>query len=302
MSVQELVQQVINGLSLGSTYALLALGLAMVFSIMGLINFAHGELLTIGGYTMWFCLERDVPWPAVIPITLASTSLAAVLMERIAFRPLRGASLVTLLITSFAVSFFIQIAFQIGVAAEPEGVAVPEWVNDVVEVGGYSIPLLQILTTAATLIALAVLTLFLRRTMLGISMRAAAEDFAVVRLMGVRADRVVVTAFAISGLLAGIAALILIARSGSVEPTTGNIPIIKAFIAVIIGGLGSLSGAVAGGFLLGFTEVILHATLPQGALPFRDAVALLILVGILLLRPQGLVGRRLEGLGRPVAR
>lgn len=300
--MQELVQQIINGLSLGSTYALLALGLAMVFSIMGLINFAHGELLTIGGYTMWVCFEHGVPWPAVIPITLAATTLAAVLMERIAFRPLRGASLVTLLITSFAVSFFIQIVFQIGIAAEPEGVGVPEWVNDFVEIGGYSISLLQILTTAVTLVALAVLTVFLRRTLLGIAMRAAAEDFQVVRLMGVRADRVVVAAFAISGLLAGIAALLLIARGGSVDPQTGNIPIIKAFIAVIIGGLGSLSGAVAGGFLLGFTEVILHATLPQGALPFRDAVALLLLVGILLLRPQGLVGRRLEALGRPLTR
>src|SRR5215211_7043099 len=103
----ELIQELVNGVSLGSTYALLALGLAMVFSIMGLINFAHGELLTIGGYTMWVAFEHGVPWPLVIPITLLSTTLAAVLMERVAFRPLRGASLVTLLITSFAVSYFL---------------------------------------------------------------------------------------------------------------------------------------------------------------------------------------------------
>ena len=108
MSFQELVEQSVNGLALGSSYALLALGLAMVFSIMGLINFAHGELLTIGGYTMWVAFEHGVPWPFVIPITLLSTTVAAVLMERVAFRPLRGASLVTLLITSFAVSYLLQ--------------------------------------------------------------------------------------------------------------------------------------------------------------------------------------------------
>jgi len=125
-------------------------------------------------------------------------------------------------------------------------------------------------------------------------MRAAAEDFAVVRLMGVRANRVVVAAFAISGFLAGIAAILVIAQATAVDPNTGNIPIVKAFIAVVIGGLGSLSGAVAGGFALGFLETILHATLPDDALPFRDAFALLILVGILFFRPQGLIGRRAE--------
>src|SRR5437667_10381819 len=111
----QLIQELVNGVSLGSTYALLALGLAMVFSIMGLINFAHGELLTIGGYTMWVTLKHGVPWPFVVVLTLVATTLSAVAMERIAFRPLRGASLVTLLITSFAVSYLLQTVFQIGI-------------------------------------------------------------------------------------------------------------------------------------------------------------------------------------------
>jgi branched-chain amino acid transport system permease protein len=294
VSTQELVQQVINGLALGSTYALLALGLAMLFSIMNLINFAHGELLTIGGYTMWTLTDHGVPFAAVVPLTLLATTLAAVAMERIAFRPLRGASIITLLITSFAVSFFLQNAFAIGIDQEPQGVRVPEWLAGVIDVGDFTIPRLQVITTAVTLVALGLLTVFLRRTLLGISMRAAAEDFAVVRLMGVRANRVVVAAFAISGFLAGIAAILVIAQATAVDPNTGNIPIVKAFIAVVIGGLGSLGGAVAGGFALGFLETILHATLPDDALPFRDAFALLILVGILFFRPQGLVGRRAE--------
>src|SRR6266498_549775 len=133
----ELVQELVNGVSLGSTYALLALGLAMVFSILGLINFAHGELVTICGYTMWTLFNHDVPWPAVLVLTLVATTLAAIAMERIAFRPLRGASIVTLLITSFAVSFFIQVSLQIFVSAEPQGIGVPNWTDTVWHVGDF---------------------------------------------------------------------------------------------------------------------------------------------------------------------
>jgi branched-chain amino acid transport system permease protein len=291
ISGQELVQQIINGLSLGSTYALLALGLAMVFSIMGLINFAHGELLVIGGYTMWVTLKHGVPWPVAIVCTLAASTLAAVAMERIAFRPVRGASLVVLLITSFAISYGLQTLFQILIDPAPQGIKLPAWVDDVLHVGPYTISWLKIVTTLVTLGALSVLTLFLKRTLLGASMRAAAEDFETVRLMGVRANAVVTAAFAISGLLAGVAALFYFSQAGAVGPTDGTFPVVKAFIAVTLGGLGSLSGAVVGGFTLGFTEVIFDATLPSGAQPFEDAFALIVVIGILLIRPSGLVGR-----------
>jgi len=285
-----LVQQAINALSLGSTYALLALGLAMLFSIMGLINFAHGELLVIGGYVMWALLEHGVPWPAVIPLTLLAPALAAIAMERIAFRPLRGASLVTLLIASFAVSLLLQTVFQI-FAGTDKGIELPSWVDDVVDVGPYTISVLKIVMTGLTLLTLLLLTLFLKRTLLGIAMRAAAEDFEVTRLMGVRANAVVIAAFALSGLLAGLASLFYFTQSGSVGPFDGTEPVVKAFIAVVIGGLGSLTGAVVGGFALGITEVVLDAALPAGAQPFGTAFALLVVIAILLLRPQGLVGR-----------
>lgn len=285
-----LVQQAINALSLGSTYALLALGLAMLFSIMGLINFAHGELLVIGGYTMWALLEHGVPWPVVIPLTLLAPGLAAIAMERIAFRPLRGASLVTLLIASFAVSLLLQTVFQI-FAGTDKGIELPGWVDDVIDVGPYTISVLKIVMTGVTLLTLLLLTLFLKRTLLGIAMRAAAEDFEVTRLMGVRANAVVIAAFALSGLLAGLASLFYFTQSGSVGPFDGTEPVVKAFIAVVIGGLGSLTGAVVGGFALGITEVVLDAALPAGAQPFGTAFALLVVIAILLLRPQGLVGR-----------
>jgi branched-chain amino acid transport system permease protein len=285
-----LVQQAINALSLGSTYALLALGLAMLFSIMGLINFAHGELLVIGGYAMWALLEHGIPWPVVIPLTLLAPALAAIAMERIAFRPLRGASLVTLLIASFAVSLLLQTAFQI-FAGTDKGIELPDWVDDVVDVGPYTISVLKLVMTGVTLLTLLLLTLFLKRTLLGIAMRAAAEDFEVTRLMGVRANGVVIAAFFLSGLLAGLASLFYFTQSGSVGPFDGTEPVVKAFIAVVIGGLGSLTGAVVGGFALGITEVVFDAALPAGAQPFGTAFALLVVIAILLLRPQGLVGR-----------
>lgn len=291
MSFQEFVQQCINGLSLGSTYALLALGLAIVFSIMGLINFAQGELLTIGGYVMWVLLDHDVSWFVVIPLTLLASTLAAVAMERIAFRPLRGASIATLLITSFAVSFLIQTVLQIFISAQPEPILHTGWADTSYALGPYTIGLAQIITAVTTIVVLVLLTVFLRRSLLGISIRAAAEDFDTVRLMGVSANRVVVAAFALSGALAGIAALLYFSQAGAVDPSTGTAPVIKAFIAVVLGGLGSLSGAVLGGYVLGFTDQILQAVHSNTVLQFHDAIVLAVLVGILLLRPQGLVGR-----------
>jgi branched-chain amino acid transport system permease protein len=292
--MHELVQNVINGLSLGSTYALLALGLALVFSIMGLINFAHGELFTIGGYTMWVLFDRGVPWPIVMALTPIVCAVAAMLMERVAFRPLRGAGLITLLITSFAVSYFLQTVFQIGISAAPEGIELPAWVNDTVHVGSYTIASVKLVTMGVTLVSLAALTVFLRRTLLGVSMRAAAEDFQILRLMGVNANRVVLLAFAVSGLLAGVAALLFFATTAAVDPTTGTPLVINAFIAVILGGLGSLPGAVVGGFVLGLAEVLFESRLPGSATAFSNAFVLLVIIGLLLLRPQGLLGRAAE--------
>lgn len=294
MSTQELVQQLLNGLAAGSTIALLALGLALLFSVMGLINFAHGELLTIGGYTTWVSLDHGVPWPLVIPLTLAATAGAAVVIERVAFRRLRGASVVTLLLTSFAISYLLQTVFQIWISAAPQGIALPGWVNTVVRVGPYALPLVKLITIATTLIALAALTLFLRRTTLGLAIRAAADDFDVVRLMGIRANRVVAGAFAISGLLAGVAALLFFAQTAAVDPHSGTAPVVKAFIAVVLGGMGSLAGAVAGGFALGFAEVLMQATLPDGVIEFRDAIVLGLVIAVLLARPGGLLGRAVE--------
>lgn len=286
------IQQFINAISLGGVYALLALGLAIVFSIMGLVNFAHGEIMTLGGYAMWFVtIQFGAPLPLVFLAAVGTAMAAALLMERIAFRPVRGASVATMLLTSFAVSVILQVTFQNVISPRPRGIQLPPEMSQVIQVLGVGIGLIQLLAIVMVLLSLGLLTLFLKRTTLGISMRAAAQDFAVARLMGVRADAVIAAAFAISGLLAGVAAFLWVAQRGSVDPAMGLTPVIKAFIASVMGGLGSLPGAVVGGFVLGFIEVTLGAWLPQEALPFKDAVSLTIVILILLWRPQGLLGR-----------
>jgi branched-chain amino acid transport system permease protein len=295
MSTQEALQQLINALSLGSTYALLALGLAMVFSILGLINFAHGELVTVAAYTIYLESEHGVPFAIEVVSAVITAAIAAVLMERIAFRPLRGASFVTLLFSSFALSVIIQNLFLAFVSPRQKGVAMPNVFNTALRFGGtYSIGWLNVITTVTCLFSLVVLTLFLRRSVQGLGMLAASQDFSTTRLMGISANRVIMAAFAISGALAGVAAIFILARRGTVEPTMGFNPVLKAFIASVIGGLGSLSGAVVGGFVLAFIEVGLDATLPVGAAPFRDAFALLIVIAILYFRPEGLLTRSEE--------
>lgn len=294
ISGEEIVEQAINALSLGSTYALLALGLAMVFSILGLVNFAHGELVTIAAYTVYLEHTLGVPFWLQVPSAIAAAGIAAVLMERLAFRPLRGASFLTLLFSSFALSVIIQNLFLALVSPRQQGVPLPDVFNEAVQVGPFTIGYLQIITAVTCLGALFVLTLFLRRSMQGLGMLAASQDFEVTRLMGIPANRVISVAFAISGILAGLAAIFLLARRGTVEPAMGFIPVLKAFIASVIGGLGSLSGAVVGGFVLAAIEVGLDATLPNEARAFRDAFSLAIVIAILYFRPEGLLSRSTE--------
>jgi branched-chain amino acid transport system permease protein len=286
------LQQLVNALSLGGTYALLALGLAVVFSIMGLINFAHGELMTATGYGLCFALLFGMPFGLAVVAALAVGIALVLLMERTAFRPVRGASGTTLLLTSFAVSAILRVLFQNFISARPQPVPMPMSLSGTLEIGGLHIGVIQAISILVTVIMLAGLNLFLRTTVLGRAMRAASEDFAIVRLMGIRANAVVATAFAISGLLAGVAGILWVAQRGSVDPLMGFLPVLKAFIAAIIGGLGSLSGAVAGGFLLGFIEVFLQAYLPESLLSYRDAFTILLVIAVLLFAPQGLLARK----------
>ena len=286
------VQQFVNALALGGTYALLALGLAMVFGVLGLINFAHGDLMTLTGYAMFFAIGAGLGLPLAVALGIACATLAAVVMERVAFRPVRNANTATMLLTSLAVSTILHMLFQNLISARPRAIPVPAWMIGAVDLGGLAIGVIQLMSIAATAVLLLALTVFLKRSILGLAMRAAARDFPVTRLMGINANAVVATAFAISGLLAGVAGVLWLAQRGSVDPLMGFLPVLKAFIAVVLGGLGSLSGAVVGGFALAFIEVFLRAFLPEGWLPFRESITLTLVIALLLVRPEGLIGQK----------
>jgi len=286
--VDLILQQAVNAVALGGTYALLALGLAVVFSIMGLINFAHGELMTIAGYVLMYCGLFGLPFALGVPLAVAAAMLAAMAMERIAFRPVRNASGATMLVTSFAVAMILQVLFQNLISVRSRPVIIPDLLGRSVMVGGLVIGVNKLFAIAATLVMLVALERLMTRQKHGIAMRAAAEDFAIARLMGIRANTVISAAFALSGLLAGVAAVLWVSQRASVDPLMGFTPVLKAFIAAILGGLGSLRGAVAGGFALGSIEVFLVAFLPAGWQEFREPAGLGLVVLMLVLRPNGL--------------
>jgi branched-chain amino acid transport system permease protein len=281
-------QHVIDVASTGSLYALLALGIALIFGIMRLINFAHGDLIVFAAYTL-LLLSGAVPWALVVAAALFVAIALALAMDRVAFRPVRGANPATLLVTSFAVSVFLHNIVLITVGARPRGVGLPAFLGQNFTIGGVEIAKLDVIQIAVTVILLTALALFLRKASLGVQMRAAAEDFEVARLLGVRANRVIAAAFALSGLLAGVASILLVGTTGSVTPTMGVTPVLIAFIATVMGGMGSLIGAVIGGFVLGALTVVLQIALPLQLRGYRDAFAFGTVLLILLVRPQGLI-------------
>lgn len=293
MLSEYILQQAFNALSVGGEYALLALGLAIVFSVMGLVNFAHGDLITVGGYAMFLVVLLGFADPLyVLPVGVLATVLMALLLNQVAFKPVRNAPPTTGMLTAFGVSIIIQNLALIFVGSRPKAVPTAAWMTDTLHLGSVRIPVVQVLETAITLAAIAALVVVLRSTTVGLAMRAAAKDVATVKLMGVRADRVITTAFAISGFLAGLAGVFLLARRGAVDPFMGFAPVLKAFVAAVLGGFGSLPGAVVGGFALGIAEVTLQAILPADISGFRDAFVFLFVGLLLLVRPQGILGER----------
>ena len=283
------VQTAIDATALGAQYALYALGIAMLFGIMNLINFAQGEYIMAAQYAIFIFIGYNLGFPVVIAISILVAISLALVTERVAFRPIRGASPATLLITSFAVSYLLQNIATLSFTALPQTFNIAPELNSAFEVRGVFIVKLSLVTIGLVSVLFASLAAFLRWTSIGAEMRAAAEDFEMARIMGVRANRVVGVAFAISGLLAAAAAFLLAVQTGYVAPTTGLTPVLYAFIATILGGVGSLIGPVIAGFFLGSLTVVLQVTLPQSWLPYRDALVFAGVFIVLVLRPQGLV-------------
>lgn len=284
----EVLQQVIDGLSRGGTYALLGLGLAVVFGIMHLVNFAHGELITVSAYTVWALLVLQFSWWAVVPLAVLAAVVAAVATERVAFRQVRGANEFTLLLTSFGVAILIQALFRMFVSPKAQQFPRPDWIFDRVLVGGLSLEVYSLVVIGVVAVTLLLTWLLVQRTTFGVTLRASAADFDAARLMGVRADRVIASAFALSGLLAGIAAVLLLIRSGQASPDMGLTPLLKGLLAAIVGGLGSLGGAVVAGLLLGLAEVLIRNVLPPGMAGLTDGAVFGLIAVLFIVRPQGL--------------
>lgn len=280
------VQVLVDALSLGGIYALTALGIGLVFSVLRLANFAHAELVTIAGYAV--LIGAGLPLALVIFLAALAAVLLAVATERFAFRPIRGVDQSVMLISSFAVSMLIQSLLVFLAGSRAKGVDPLPGLSGQIEIAGAQVGLLKLVTVAVSGLVLAALTGFLRFTRLGLEMRAASEDFAMARNLGVRADRVIMIAFAISGLLAAVVAVLYVAEIGVVQPRLGVPLLITSFVGVVIGGLGSLSGAMLGGFAVGVVSTLLQSFLPPDLRAFREAFLFLAVILLLLVRPNGL--------------
>jgi branched-chain amino acid transport system permease protein len=287
--MRELVQQLVDGLGQGSMFALLALGLALVFGVMHLVNFAHGELITVSAYAAYALATHGVGWEVVAPVIIVTSVLTAVAIEFLAFRWVRGASEFTMLLTSFGVHFVVAALFLMYVSPKPLNFPRPGWIFATVRVGGISLEVVDLATVAATAVTLAATTFVLRRTLFGIALRAAALDFDAARLMGVDPNRVIRGAFALSGVLAGVAGVFWLMRTGTAEPSAGLTPLLFGVIAAIVGGLGSLGGAVLGGLALGIVEVFLRGFLPTRISGLTEGIVFVLLALLFVVRPQGLV-------------
>jgi branched-chain amino acid transport system permease protein len=281
---------IINALSLGSTYALLALGMVIVYGILNLVNFAYGELLMITGYSLFvLALGPVLPWIVMAVLSVGVAVLTSYLTERVAFRPVREHSPTAMLITSFAVSALLQNAALLIISPRARGVPLPGAFSQSVMVLGQDIPIRNILAIVTSLALLFLLILLLRKTVLGIALRAASDNFRMTRILGVPANLVISAAFAISGLLAGVVALFWVGRTASVTPTIGGAPLLVAFVATVIGGMRSLAGAVVGGYIYGIVFSLIGVLLPPGLMEYREAFMFVIVILILLLRPEGLI-------------
>ena len=294
------LQHIIDALSLGSLYALATLGVGLIFGVMRLINFAHGDFMMVGAYalivpsTALIATPFIAAWPVPLMIAsiLALVVALALLVERLVFRQLRNADPSTLLIASFAVSFFLQHLVLIVYGGRPKAVDILGVLNEQVIVAGLRIPKIEIATIAATIVLLSALALLLHRTRYGLQLRAASENFDMARLLGVRANTVIAIAFGMSGLLAGIVALFLVAQSGVLHFGMGLQPVLFAFVATVIGGMGSLVGAAIGGFIVGAVSVALQVVLPLELRLNRDAFVFALVILVLLFRPGGLMQGR----------
>ena len=279
----------VNGLGLGSVYAIIALGYTMVYGIAKMLNFAHGDVIMVGAYVAFFALTRfHVPLiPGILAAVICCTVLGVVI-ERLAYKPLRQASSLSVLITAIGVSYFLQNSAQLLWSASPK--MFPSIISTgALEFGGLSISYLTLITIATCLVVMVCLTLFINKTKTGSAMRACSEDKDAARLMGINVNQIISLTFAIGSGLAAVAAILLCSTYPSLSPTLGSMPGIKAFTAAVFGGIGSIPGVLLGGLLLGIIENLTKAYIST---QLSDAIVFTVLIVVLLIKPTGLLGKK----------
>ena len=283
------IEQLINGLRTGSIYALIAIGYTMVYGIAKMINFAHGDIIMVGAYALYFSISvLGLPVPVALVITVIVCAVLGVVIEKVAYKPLRSAPPLAVLITAIGMSFFLQSASLLifGSTPIPFQSVIP---NVNISVGPVVISSITVVTLIVTAIAMILLTLFVNKTNMGSAMRAVSEDKGAAELMGINVNSTISLTFAIGSALAAVAGVLYICQYQSMKPTLGALPGIKAFVAAVLGGIGSIPGAMLGGILLGLIESVSKAYIST---ELADAIVFGVLIVVLLFRPSGLLGKK----------
>ncbi len=295
MNTAYILEQVVNGLMLGSLYALVAVGFSMIYGIINLINFAHGDIVMIGAFsTLGLLVYLGLPMWVVVPGVVAIGAMCGLIIERTTFRLMRGAPQVTGFIASLGVSIMIQNLGILTMSAQPRNFAVPSYLLGYLNIFGLEVQFINLCIFLATMAIMAVLLFIVYKTRMGRAMRVTAENINVARLMGVSVNRTIALTFALGSALAGMAGLMWGSKFGQIDPLMGFLPGLKAFVAAVIGGVGSIGGAILGGYVLGLAEVLFVGLLPSQFSLYRDAFVFALLIVILLVLPNGLLGKSTE--------
>ena len=288
--MNQFFMQFINGLNIGSIYALIALGYTMVYGIAKLINFAHGDVIMVGAYISFISMKFGLPWWLAVIISIVACAILGVLMEKVAYKPLRKASRISLLITAIGISYLLQNAFQLIFGANPQPyhafITLPA-----LNLGGISIQANYYITFSVSVVLMILLTLFVNKTTMGKAMRAVSEDEGAAKLMGINVDTTISLTFAIGCALAAIAGILYANCYPMINPTLGSLPGIKAFIAAVLGGIGSIPGAVIGAFILGMVEAMTKAYISS---QLTDTIVFAILILMLVFKPAGILGKNVK--------
>jgi len=293
MSADFLVQQIIYGITLGCLYSLIAIGYTMVYGVLRLINFAHGDLLMVSAYIAFFGIAMfKMPWFWSFAMAIVLTGFLGILIDRGAYRPLRRSPRISALITAIGVSFLLENLGLVIIGGRPKSFQTPAMFEGLLSAGNIRIPVLSVWILVITAVLLVLVMAVVHRSRVGMAMRALSRDIETVRLMGIDVDRVISFTFALGSVLAAAGGIMWCMKYPAVEPFMGVIPGLKAFVAAVLGGIGNVAGAALGGLILGLAEVLIVAIQPDWS-GYRDAVAFSVLIIILLTRPTGIMGEEL---------